>query len=157
MGYINTVDHAAWHLPCYSTHNCPKRLVDGGGGGGSGFAPDGPSHHAAGAGGAHVDLVTTTAADEGSKMLAAFLWALVMISLANLVFVFAVLASLKFRRPLNLFLLSVLASDVLMTLVVMPMHAIHAAGMASGIDSCSSWMFAHLVAVAARYKFSVTK
>ena len=56
------------------------------------------------------------------------------------------------RLQLNLFLFSVLLSDLVMTLVVMPLHAIHA-GAAVGVAgslSCSSWMYAHLMAVAAR-------
>ena len=56
------------------------------------------------------------------------------------------------RLQLNLFLFSVLLSDLVMTLVVMPLHAIHA-GAAVGVAgslSCSSWMYAHLMAIAAR-------
>ena len=53
---------------------------------------------------------------------------------------------------LNLFLFSVLLSDLVMTLVVMPLHAIHTATVAgvAGFLSCSTWMYAHLLAVAAR-------
>ena len=25
MGYIETANYAAWHIPCYANHNCPKR------------------------------------------------------------------------------------------------------------------------------------
>ncbi len=29
VGYINTVDYAAWHIPCYNTHNCPSKRFSG--------------------------------------------------------------------------------------------------------------------------------
>jgi hypothetical protein len=25
MGYIETANYAAWHIPCYANHNCPKK------------------------------------------------------------------------------------------------------------------------------------
>ena len=56
------------------------------------------------------------------------------------------------RPQLNLFLFSVLLSDLVMTLVVMPLHAIHTATVGvAGTLSCSSWMYAHLMAICARW------
>jgi hypothetical protein len=145
MSYINTVDYAGWHLPCYANHNCPKRLVSNDA---AGVSDGGTNHYSAGAGRAPLDLMTMGNGDSG--LVSGFLWCLVFVSIFDIVVVFAVLGSLRFRRPLNLFLLSVLLSDVVITLVVMPLHAIHTANMASGEKSCMSWMYAHLVAVCAR-------
>ena len=61
------------------------------------------------------------------------------------------LANTSLHPQLNLFLFSVLLSDLVMTLVVMPLHAIHTATVGvAGFLSCSTWMYAHLLAVAAR-------
>ncbi len=131
VGYINTVDFAAWHIPCYNTHNCPSsRNFAGsssgssGGSGGGGAVQSGPDYAVAGAGGSlGADFIAGESPSGDAAVLGATMFILLMASLLGGVVVAAAAFSRKgYRRPLNTFILSLLTSDWLIVLTAFPMQ-----------------------------------
>ncbi len=110
-GYVKSVDFAAWHIPCYSRHNCNGR---------SRFAGSNSNNAVMAGASLGTDLVT---ADSSSGAVSAFLLFLLLASLLGGVAVASSLISRKgYLRPLNVFILFVLASDWLLISTVFPMQ-----------------------------------
>ena len=104
MSHINSVDYAGWHLPCYAIHNCPQRLLSKGNAGYAAESDDVLAHQSAGAG--QITGIISPSDENGGgvsgdqHVVSAFLWALVLVSLIELVVAFALVGSLRpFRRP----------------------------------------------------------
>ena len=145
MSYINTVDFASWHIPCYSRHNCGSRARRV-----NAASASSKVQKAGPGGGGLADAVLD--ADPESAAAKAFTILLLALALVGFVLACAGLCAKNgLRRPLHVFVMSLMASDLVLVLFVMPVHLL-SAGSAEGppAGTCLAWMYFQLAAVAAR-------
>lgn len=150
---INTVDYAAWHMPCYRGHNCHKRfqeeviseavttrsfdVSDGVVGGVSGDP-----------------IVELGGLEFTDGIVILFLFLIVATAFVGDVVLCGSLCSQGGgRRPFNQLLISLLVSDLCMVLLVIPLHVAEVFSPQDKLGSpsaCQAGLFGHLTVVSVR-------
>ena len=148
--------YAAWHIPCYATFNCPEPEKDDSSKG-KNLVKDAPVDQLAGS-----PIINHWNLDSPTDWLTfLFLWSIVIVSLAGVCLVVGSMFVREcrlnrwyLRRPLNHFILSMMASDVLMALVAIPIHIYYLLGDQEVVlfpaSTCSLTLFVHLVSVSVK-------
>lgn len=144
MSYINTVNYAAWHIPCYNGYNCPDN-VQIGTEVQTTLPPESNQTNIHNRAGVSDHLATSGMTAFSSDLLSGFVFILSFLALVcNVTVISCLLCRRGFRRPLHIFLLSVLTCDLMLILMVMPMHAL------SDPSLCLSWIYIQLAVLGAR-------
>ena len=153
MAHLRNKNVQHWHIPCYANYNCPTRS-DPASGSRAETVSDKP-HDSAGFGSDLSKMMSglgDSDLDPDLALTSSFLWLLVLASLLGILIVGVALCSRGgFRRQLNAFLLTLLCSDLLMAVVVMPLYALsYASQTAMPWTTCRAWVYVHLLVVGVR-------
>jgi hypothetical protein len=150
MSYVNTVHSAAWHIPCYASHNCQTSQDV------QEYTDDNqemslPTLHQSAGMPISIQPEDFKSSPDG---------ALSQIFIAVMAFISVVLvvvacATLNIKRghksTYSLFLFSILATDFLMGFIVMPLNAVHSVtSNATTAISCMTWLLVQIVTISAR-------
>ena len=112
------VVYAAWHIPCYAHHNCPDDTNQQ-------QQQQNGNHQIAGP-----PLFDWDLHNQYDWLAFLFLWLMIFVSFIGICMIVGTLFVREcrvnkwyLRRPVNHFLLVLLSSDILMTMIVIPVHA----------------------------------